>query len=181
MIEKECIRCHKTKPLEDYYTHPQMGDGYLNKCKECCKEYARNHDTREYDRRRHRYNPKRFLQHKYIMIRRRCTYPDTTRTYYGREYLTKTEWEMWCEKTYPTFISLYTAWQASGFQQKFSPSVDRIDPAKGYTPDNIQWLTQSANCHKYNKSPEQFIYEWLHGKERKSNRTKEHIDPFKVK
>lgn len=166
MIEKECIICHKIKPLDDYYVHRQMGDGHLNKCKECCKEYARNHDTREYDKHRHRYNPKRFLQHKYIAIKGRCTRMDPLHHYYGKPFLSKDEWEEWCQKTYPTFMSLYTAWQDSGFQQKYSPSIDRIDSTKGYTKDNIQWLTHSANCHKYNKSGEQIIYEWLHGVDR---------------
>ena len=38
---KTCIRCGKMKPLDEFYTHPQMADGRLNKCKECCRTYAR--------------------------------------------------------------------------------------------------------------------------------------------
>jgi hypothetical protein len=38
---KHCIRCGGAKPLSEYYTHPRMTDGRLNKCKECCKSYAR--------------------------------------------------------------------------------------------------------------------------------------------
>lgn len=38
---KPCIRCGETKPLKSFYAHPQMGDGHLNKCKVCCREYAR--------------------------------------------------------------------------------------------------------------------------------------------
>lgn len=34
---KSCIRCHKKKELSEFYKHPQMGDGHLNKCKTCCK------------------------------------------------------------------------------------------------------------------------------------------------
>lgn len=146
---KECIICHKTKPLDEYYTHPQMGDGHLNKCIECCKEYARNHDTRQYDLKRHRTNPKRYLQHKYNMIKQRCTHPDKSRHYYGLEYMSREEWGIWCEQSYKAFISLYHNWQMAGYPRKLAPSIDRIDNNKGYVKGNLQWITQAANSKKH--------------------------------
>ena len=41
---KKCIRCENVKDLNDFYVHPKMRDGHLNKCKSCCKEVA---DLRE--------------------------------------------------------------------------------------------------------------------------------------
>lgn len=38
---KTCISCHQLKPLEEFYTHPQMKDGRLNKCKSCCKSQVK--------------------------------------------------------------------------------------------------------------------------------------------
>jgi len=43
-MKKNCIRCNNDKELNDFYVHPKMKDGHLNKCKECCKEVA---DLRE--------------------------------------------------------------------------------------------------------------------------------------
>jgi hypothetical protein len=58
MIEKTCFKCLITKPLGDFYKHPEMADGYLGKCKECAKKDStsrRNEkvdEVRAYDRKR---------------------------------------------------------------------------------------------------------------------------------
>jgi len=55
---KICFKCKRNLPIGQFYAHPRMEDGHLNKCKDCCK--ADNRQNRqaklefyhEYDKRR---------------------------------------------------------------------------------------------------------------------------------
>lgn len=55
---KTCFKCSRSLPFSDFYRHPQMGDGYLGKCKACTRDDVTEHRIknvgriREYDRER---------------------------------------------------------------------------------------------------------------------------------
>ncbi len=55
---KPCICCGERLPVGEFYTHPMMADGHLNKCKSCCRRHAQEHRNRNiekvraYDRKR---------------------------------------------------------------------------------------------------------------------------------
>lgn len=57
-MHKRCFRCNLVLPIGEFYTHPMMADGRLNKCKECTKgevrsnRRARIEHYRSYDRQR---------------------------------------------------------------------------------------------------------------------------------
>lgn len=71
--------------------------------------------------------------------------------YQGLEILGRQEFYDWAMSS-PEFHSLYDGWVASGYQCGFSPSVDRVNPAKGYTLDNMEWVSHSENSRRASRS-----------------------------
>jgi len=64
---KQCFKCEKELPLDSFYKHPAMKDGYVNKCKECNKKDVRENRAakidyyREYDNSRSKTKKRRDL------------------------------------------------------------------------------------------------------------------------
>lgn len=58
---KKCFKCGEEKPLSEFYTHKQMSDGHLGKCKECTKiDVAKRYYDPESRQRIKEYERKRF-------------------------------------------------------------------------------------------------------------------------
>jgi hypothetical protein len=138
-----------------------MSDGTVNKCKECNKVenqknwWMKREDKRRYDQYRHRYSIQRILDHRYGCIKRRCLYGyGDGRPYFvtGKKFLSKKQFMDWAYKykNMQKFMEIYNNWVQFEFSEKLSPSIDRIDSKKSYVIGNLQWLTKSDNCKKYN-------------------------------
>lgn len=67
--------------------------------------------------------------------------------YEGKELLSRDEFYQWAISS-PEFHSLFDAWEASGYDRKLAPSVDRVNSKKGYTVDNMEWVTHSENSRR---------------------------------
>lgn len=71
--------------------------------------------------------------------------------YEGKELISRDEFYDWSMAD-PNFHILFDAWVDSGYDRKLSPSVDRMDSSKGYTLDNMEWVTHSENSRRGNLS-----------------------------
>lgn len=84
---KTCFKCNTVRPLTDFYKHPAMADGHLNKCKQCTKNDVSKHrinnieKVRQYDRDRAK-NPER--QKANIAVTKAWRQEDKRRSYCHR-------------------------------------------------------------------------------------------------
>ena len=67
--------------------------------------------------------------------------------YEGKEILPKSDFYSWAMNNV-TFHTLFSSWISSGYDKKYTPSIDRIDSSLGYVAGNMQWLTHSEKSSK---------------------------------
>ena len=131
---------------------------------------------------------KSYRKHIYYGIKYRCTHEKrsdgSVNSYYGREFISLAEWDLWCKQTEKTFLSLWKVWKDSNFDRRYTPSIDRIDGSKGYVLGNIQWLTMHNNIEKFAQTiRKQILMTDLNGKVIKVYNNKDEIiaDGFNFK
>lgn len=145
---KECRECHQVKNIGEFYTHPRMSDGHLNKCKDCVKNRVSKHRDLNIDRIREYDKERSSLPHR---LKARSDYQKTEE---GKTAKKKAQEKY--DKTYPLryaarfivrkglrngTISRPATCSECGSDQKIEGHHD------DYTkPLDIRWLCEK--CHK---------------------------------
>ena len=88
-----------------------------------------------------------FLSRVYSKMRQRTKGRSTKRPdlYLGLAILPRDVFVDW-SKNHPDFLKMYKRWFTNNFDRKLTPSINRMNSKKGYTLDNMEWLTNSQNC-----------------------------------
>ena len=67
--------------------------------------------------------------------------------YSGCDLLSRDDFYAWANES-KQFHALFKEWEESAYDRKKTPSVDRIDSAKGYCIKNMEWVTHSENSRR---------------------------------
>lgn len=114
---------------------------------------ARNASQRDFRKRtknaaskKYEKTPNGFLMRAYSNAKARVSGVQRERRhiYLGLPIMSRDEFYAWAWND-PNFWRLYRMWTMAGFPMKLTPSLNRIDPRKGYVAGNVEWVTHSVN------------------------------------
>ena len=143
-IEKLCYLCKQRKSRNEFYKNKSKDDGLDPTCKKCRVII---------DSRPRSLAGSIYSRQKRSSILRGHPLPD-----YDRKWLTT-----WLVSR-DNFKDMHTKWIESDMKSDLRPSVDRINPLRPYTKDNIQLMTWGEN-NKKGRSIDSIVY-----KDHKSNK-----------
>ena len=145
---KVCGHCKVDKPLTDYTKNNAAGDGLQSKCRFCdiayqAKRRIENPQKRRDYEKQYLNNKRQDFDFRLNMLLNASKQRARNK---NREHTITVED---IKAIYPTdgccpIFGMKLEFNTAGFREN-SPSIDRIDSTKGYTPDNIQIISWKAN------------------------------------
>lgn len=167
---KECTKCHQVKRHSEYHKCGRVHDGRRSICKSCMNIYYKNREDKyEVARRTYRENNRALMREK--NLRYQSTVPGRASNLWktamhrakmkGIAFDLPREWVIEklklgiCEITGLEFE--LTKKKDRNYANPMAPSIDRIDPAKGYTLENSRMVVWGYNSLKACGTDEQVM------------------------
>lgn len=121
----------------------------MNKDERLVYQRARRKLTGNADIKKYEKTKKGFLVRKYRNMLSRIVGIQKVKfhLYTDKELLDKETFYEWSLASLD-FNTLFDTWELNKYCRKLTPSVDRIDSSKGYTLDNMEWITHSENSRR---------------------------------
>ena len=150
MTEFTCVGCGQNKSSDQFYKSSDCSRGFKPNCKKCMK--PKMDHKREWTR-RYEKTEKGFIMRMYRNMKSRIegVQHKKKHLYEGKYLLSKEEFYDWI-KSQSDFKSLFLLYEASNWERRLAPSVDRVDPSKGYSIDNMEVVTMSENSRRSTKT-----------------------------
>lgn len=141
----KCERCVRVRKRETDYTrkHREKNPDMYRKSRERAWERAKK-DPANNPWRRYEKTPKGFLVRAYRNMQSRVEGIQRDGSWVGKELLPREDFYAWAFDS-PEFWRLFKRYVESGYEMRLAPSVNRINPERGYTLDNIEWVTHGVN------------------------------------
>jgi hypothetical protein len=139
-----CNRCNEEKELKDFPKELKYCKLCFNKKQRERRKENNNKITLKYEK-----TKQGFLMRLYRNMLSRITGVQKKKhhLYQNKSLLEKIDFYNWAINNIDFHI-LFQNWENNNYDRKLTPSVDRIDSDKGYSLDNIEWVTHSENSRR---------------------------------
>lgn len=159
---KTCTKCKKEKPLKEFYKTKTTKDGYTYNCIQCYQLYREEHREKQklYMKKLREQNEDEIKKRKREDYHNLKTSTRLFRQSKARSKRKNIEFTLQESDIFvPEICPLINLPLVNGTKDYYeqTASIDRIDPNKGYTPDNIWVISKRANTMKSNASKEELI------------------------
>jgi len=141
------VRCSICKKKKDYRCFSKVEAKYKGgRCRKCKSKYNRHNELTK---------PDHFVLRLYKAQRAHCKYKKRPMPTYNLKELR----EFCLVKHKDKFLKLFKEYRESDFVSELAPSIDRINPLRGYELDNIQVMTWGENHKKSFEVDRKIIFE----------------------
>jgi hypothetical protein len=185
-MTKICRKCERELPIEEFHADPSKKDGKKWACRDCVRSYNKTYNEENRDRNNER-GRKYYSDNTEACLRRVQIYqienrqeiikhqharhggnPSLMMWHKAKERASKKGLPFSIKKediVIPEVCPILGVTLAVGSikDRHNSPSLDRIDPMLGYTPDNVAVISHRANTIKNNGTAEEHkkIANWI--------------------
>lgn len=158
IVNKTCKDCHEELPHSSFSKDKSYKDGLSVRCK-VCKRKRYNPKLAEWRRdiRDEAIRAEKGISIRYIQDRLSIYKSRSKKSNYHFDLDSQFLLDLWLSQEGRCF---YTKEKMNIIHLKFdfwSPSLDRKDPDKGYTKDNVVWALHGVNCFKQQLNFKEFL------------------------